>query len=291
MEGIIVKGIGGNYYVKTHEELIKCKARGKFRFDDLTPMVGDKVNVVLEKGEGLIDTIYERHNDLIRPFVANVTQAFIIVTLKNPKLNFNLLNSFLVLCECKKLKITVCFNKMDLVDDKDEESIKAINIIKKAGYEVALLNAKKNIGIEVLKGKLSNEVTVFCGPSGVGKSTILNAISGRKIMETGEISLKSKRGKHTTRHSELIEVNEGFLVDTPGFSSLDMKFLDKQMLLDSFIEFHNYSLDCKFSDCLHNKEPQCAVKKALIEGKISQERYDFYVKTLEEILSSRRNKK
>ncbi|WP_138203303.1 ribosome small subunit-dependent GTPase A [Haloimpatiens lingqiaonensis] len=289
MKGIIVKGVGGLYYVKSGNELIKCKARGKFRFNELTPMVGDIVEVSINKGEGVIENINQRSNELVRPFVANVTQAFVVVTFKNPDLNLNLLNSFLLLCQSKGLKILVCFNKIDLVNLEEEKISNIIKTLKEAGYQVALLNAKEGEGIEFLKEKLKDEVTVFCGPSGVGKSTILNKIFGREVMQTGDISQKSKRGKHTTRHSELIEIDGGFVVDTPGFSSLDISFITKEELKYCFPEFEKYNCECKFSNCLHYKEPGCKVKEAVEQGEISKERYEFYIKTIEEITHQRRN--
>lgn len=289
MEGIIIKGVGGLYYVKCGNELIKCKARGKFRFNELTPMVGDIVNISVNKGEGVIENINKRSNELIRPFVSNVTQAFVVVTLKNPELNLNLLNSFLILCQSKRLKISVCFNKLDLVDLEEEKNSAIIEMLKEAGYQVFLLKAKTGEGIEVLKAKLKNEVTVFCGPSGVGKSTILNKIAGREVMKTGDISDKSKRGKHTTRHSELIDIAGGFVVDTPGFSSLDISFIKKEELKYCFPEFEKYNYQCKFSNCLHYKEPACAVKEAVEKGEISKERYKFYIKVIEDIIHQRRS--
>lgn len=291
MEGIIIKGVGGLYYVKSEDKLIKCKARGKFRYNELTPMVGDIVDISVNNNQGTIEEIKERKNQLIRPFVSNVTQAFVIMSFKNPDLNLNLLNSFLILCESNNLNTCVCFNKIDLVDLNESQIIKIIDSIKKAGYEVVLLEAKLGEGIEVLREKLKDQVTVFCGPSGVGKSTILNKIFGEDIVKTGDISSKTGRGKHTTRHSELIEYAGGFIVDTPGFSSLDISFIEKDNLKYCFPEFEEYNYKCKFSDCLHYKEPGCKVKEALENHEISKERYEFYIKTLEDIIQYRRNKK
>lgn len=285
-KGIIIKGIGGLYYVKCQDDVIRCKARGKFRYNKLVPMVGDIVDVEVNKNEGSIERIYERKNQLIRPFVSNVSQAFVVETLKNPELDFNLLNNFLMLCESQKLKICVCFNKIDLINPNDDK-FSYVDIIKNAGYDVVLLNAKEGLGISELKSKINGEVTVFCGPSGVGKSTIFNKILGKDIMETGNISLKSSRGKHTTRHSELIEYLGGFLVDTPGFSSLDTSFIQKENLKEYFPEFDFYNENCKFSNCMHYKEPKCGVKEAVQNGDISSKRYEFYVKTLENIISRR----
>lgn len=282
MDGVIVKGIGGLYYVNVNGELYKCKARGKFRYNNLTPMIGDNVEISIEKDSVSIEKIYERKTELIRPAVANVTQAFVVFAFKHPDLNKDLLNKFLLLCEYNGLKAVICFNKMDLVDE-DKNSIK--DELESAGYEVLYLEAKNNKGLDKLKEKIKDNISVFCGPSGVGKSTILNSFIGKEVMQTGEISDKLKRGKHTTRHSELIEVEEGFLVDTPGFSSLELDFISKEELQYCFKEFDEYRDDCKFNNCAHYKEPKCGVKNALEEGKIHKSRYEFYIKTLEEIIS------
>lgn len=283
MQGTIVKGIAGFYYIKTDEGVIECKARGKFRHNELTPMVGDIVEITVKNGKGVIDKINERTNQLIRPAVSNVTQALVVFALKNPEINEDLLNKFLINCEFNNLKAVVCFNKLDLVSDEQTNEI--VDMVKSAGYEVLFIKAKEGYGIDQIKEKLKNNITVFCGPSGVGKSTILNKIAGRELMETGEISEKLRRGKHTTRHSELIDVGEGFVVDTPGFSSMDIDFISKEELENCFPEFHEYIGSCKFTGCIHNKEPKCAVKEAVENSKINGKRYEFYVKTLEEIMS------
>ncbi|GAA0121493.1 MAG: ribosome small subunit-dependent GTPase A [Clostridium argentinense] len=282
MGGVIVKGIGGLYYVNVNGEIYKCKARGKFRYNNLTPMIGDNVEISIEKDSASIEKIYERKTELIRPAVANVTQAFVVFAFKHPDLNKDLLNKFLLLCEYNGLKAVVCFNKMDLVYE-DKSSIK--DELESAGYEVLYLEAKNNKGLDQLREKIKGNISVFCGPSGVGKSTILNNFIGREVMQTGEISDKLKRGKHTTRHSELIELEDGFLVDTPGFSSLELDFINKEQLQYCFKEFDEYRDECKFNNCVHYKEPKCGVKNAVERGKIHKSRYEFYIKTLEEIIS------
>lgn len=288
MKGTIIKGIGGFYYIKTESEIIECKARGKFRFNELTPMVGDKVDISVKEGKGVIEKVYERTSELIRPTVANVTQAFLVFAIKNPNLNFDLLNKFLVLCEHNNIKAVVCINKIDLCEKNECEELRGL--LKNLGYEVLLINAKGEKGIEVLKDKLQGNVTVLCGPSGVGKSTILNKLSGKQLMETGEVSDKIGRGKHTTRHSELIDLGEGFLVDTPGFSTLELGFIEKEDLQYCFPEFKDYLSKCKFSTCLHHKEPGCAIKNAVENDIINAMRYKFYIKTLEEIQEERKKK-
>jgi len=288
MQGIIVKGIAGFYYVKVDEIIYECKARGKFRFDEMTPIVGDKVQISVSDGKGVINKIETRFNELKRPLVANITQAFVVFAIRNPDFNNDLFNKFLVLCEAKKIKPVICFNKIDMASDDEISHIK--NIIQTTGYEYVMLNAKNKIGIDALKDRLSENVTVVCGVSGVGKSTIFNALVGREAMETGTISEKIKRGKHTTRHSELIELNGGFLVDTPGFSSLDIKFLETEELKELFPEFLKYGHMCKFSGCLHYKEPGCEVKDAVSRGEIHKSRYDFYINILEELKNRRKYK-
>jgi|SRR3712207_718944 len=288
MQGIITKGIGGFYYVKVNDILIECKARGKFRYDGLTPMVGDKVEILVDNNKGTIDKIYNRENSLIRPSVANISQAIVVFALRNPNVNQDLLNKFLMSCEYNNIKAIVCFNKIDLVEDEQSEEV--VDMVKKAGYEVIFLNAKEGMGIDKIKEKLKDNVTVLCGPSGAGKSTTLNKLAGKELMATGDISEKLKRGKHTTRHSELIEIEGGFLVDTPGFSSLNIDFIDKEDIKWCFPEFHDYMHNCKFTGCIHHKEPGCAVKKAVEDGIINKDRYDFYIKTIEEKLRGKYGK-
>ena len=288
MEGKIIKGIGGFYYVKTDEGIIECKARGKFRQNKLKPLVGDNVKIAIDKNKGVIDEIHIRHSELIRPAVANVTLAFVVFAMKSPDINFDLLYKFLILCESNNIKPIVCLNKMDLVSDKEKEEIK--NKINDVGYEVVFINAREKIGIDVLKDKMKDNITVLCGPSGVGKSTLINALSDEYHMETGNISEKLKRGKHTTRHSELIEISNGYLVDTPGFSTLDISFIEKEDLKYAFPDFEEYNNLCKFRGCLHYKEPGCIVKEKVKEGIINNHRYDFYIKTIEDITSGRKYK-
>lgn len=289
MEGRIIKGIAGFYYVKIENQVIECKARGKFRHNEISPMVGDRVHITLENGKGTIDEIVPRENILLRPTVANVTQALIVFALKSPNINLALLNRFLVLCEYSNLHVVVCLNKLDLVSEEEKENI--ITLLKDSGYEVLLLKAKEGFGIEKIQEKLKNNITVLCGPSGVGKSTILNALVGKTLMETGDVSKKLGTGKHTTRHSELIEYEDGFIVDTPGFSSLEIDFIKKEDLKYCFPEYEEYAASCKYTGCLHHKEPHCAVKEAVEENKINKFRYNFYISMLEEIGNSRRNKK
>ena len=289
MNGKIIKGIGGFYYIKTEEGLIECKARGKFRHKDIKPMVGDNVTIQIENGKGVIEEIHKRTSELVRPTVANVSLAFIVFAVKNPDINFDILNKFLVLCEYNNIEVIVCLNKIDLVSEEEREEIK--KRINDIGYEVLFINAKQGIGIERLKEKMNGNVTVFCGPSGAGKSTLINQLADKEHMQTGNVSEKLGRGKHTTRHSELIEVAQGYIVDTPGFSTLEIKdLMDKNSLKYCFPEFSEYNDNCKYRGCLHYKEPKCALKDAVEEGKVNKYRYDFYIKSLEEIMEEEKNK-
>lgn len=287
MEGIIIKGIGGFYYIKTDEGIIESKARGKFRYNSLKPMVGDRVTIKVENGKGIIEDIHERTSELTRPTVANVTQAFVVFAIKNPDINLDLLNRFLTLCEYNDIHAVVCLNKEDLCTEEEKENLK--ELINDIGYEVLFINAKEGKGFDALKERLEHNITVLCGPSGAGKSTLLNSFIDREHMETGSVSEKIGRGKHTTRHSELIDVDNGYLVDTPGFTTLDVTFIDRDSLKYCFPEFNDYNNLCKFNGCNHYKEPKCAVKEAVEEGKINKLRYDFYIKTLEEIINRRGN--
>lgn len=282
MEGKIIKGIGGFYYIKTSEGIIECKARGKFRHKDMKPMVGDNVTIKVEKGKGVIEEIHERTSELIRPTVSNVTLAFVVFAIKSPDLNFDLLNRFLILCESNNIEAIVCLNKVDLVSEKEREEVK--KKITDIGYEVLFINAKEGLGIEELRKRMECNVTVLCGPSGAGKSTLINQLADKEHMETGMVSDKIGRGKHTTRHSELIEIDNGYIVDTPGFSTLDVTFIEKEKLKYYFPDFDQYNDTCKFRGCVHYKEPGCSLKEAVEEGKINKHRYEFYIRTLEEII-------
>lgn len=288
MEGIIVKGIGGFYYIKSGDTIYECKARGKFRHSELTPMVGDRVIIELQGSTGVIVEILPRTSELLRPMVANVTQAFVVISMKNPDYNPDLLNKFLLQCEYYGLKIIICLNKTDLA--REEELTDFYRVFENVGYPILKLQAKAALGIEEVKKRLCDEVSVFCGPSGVGKSTILNGLLGKVFMETGSISEKIGRGKHTTRHSQLVHLAGGLVVDTPGFSSIDLSFLPEEELQQCMPEFRDFIGECKFRGCIHYKEPSCAVKAAVQKGIISVERYDFYCKVIQEKKEGRNRK-
>lgn len=289
LKGIIVKGIGGFYYVKTLEGIIESRARGVFRDENITPLVGDKVTVRIseEDGTGYIVDIEERKTQLLRPPVANVTQAIIVMSVKSPNINTWLLDKFLLMAEYEGLDVIICLNKYDL-DEKLSEKYKWI--YEKAGYKVLLTSCKLDRGIDELKNQLHNNISVFAGPSGVGKSSLLNKVDHRLDLEIGTVSNKTKRGKHTTRHIELLELfEESFILDTPGFSSLNLDFIeDENHVKDYFREIHKYGRDCRFLTCLHDKEPDCRVKEKVEEGLIDEDRYHNYLLLLNEVRNIRR---
>lgn len=288
LEGIIVKGIAGFYYVKIDDKVYECRARGLLRKKKLTPLVGDKVEISISEidNTGYVLDIKKRDTELFRPPVANVDQAVIVFAAKNPKPNLWLLDRFILLAERNNLKVNIIINKIDIVNEN--ELFKISNIYKNIGYKVIETSNLNSQGIDELKVILKDKITVFAGPSGVGKSTLLNTIQPNLKLKTGEISQKTKRGKHTTRHAELIELDlGGWVVDTAGFSSLDINFIEENLSY-YFIEFEKYSLNCKFNSCKHINEPNCAVKEAVDNGNISEERYKNYVKFIEEIKEGKR---
>lgn len=286
MEGIIIKGIGGFYYVRTDAGVLECKARGIFRKNKETPMVGDYVTVVATPEGNTVDKIHQRKTELVRPFVANVSQAYVVFAMHNPDINHDLLHKFVLSLEESGIMPVLVFNKADLATEEEREAL--VEEFMGTGYRIYFIEAKEEKGLEPLLEQLSGEITVLCGPSGAGKSTLLNKLSGVEQMETGAISAKLNRGKHTTRHSELIEVHDALLVDTPGFSNMDFS-LDPPELKNLFPEFAPYAGECRFLGCNHDKEPDCRIK-AEVGKSISPMRYDFYVKTYHELLEEKKRK-
>ena len=291
MQGKIIKGIAGFYYIYAEDgNVYECKAKGIFRKDNFKPLVGDNVEITVlneEEKEGSVTSILPRRNSLIRPAVANVDQAFLIFAMENPKPNFLLLDRFLIMMKQQEIPAVICFNKKDV--GEKEEMEKPYEIYTGCGYRVVLSSTYEGEGMDEIHEILKGKTTVVAGPSGVGKSSITNCMQGEVQMETGEISKKLKRGKHTTRHSQVIPVEKNtFLVDTPGFSSLYLTDMKEEELRDYFPEFVMYEPQCRFQGCMHIHEPGCAVKKALSEGKISQQRYDNYLALYEELKEKRR---
>nr|WP_300005814.1 ribosome small subunit-dependent GTPase A [Tissierella sp.] len=289
LEGRIVKGVGGLYFIKTSQGIIKSRARGVFRIENRTPLIGDLVTIRIseEDNMGYIIDIKERKTELLRPPVANITKAIVVMSVKDPDINTWLLDKFLLMAEYENLHTLIVFNKSDL---DSERSGKLKEIYEKAGYEVIITSTTLNKGIDEVRKHLQNNISVFAGPSGVGKSSLLNMIDARLKLETGDISSKSKRGKHTTRHIELLDLDENsFVLDSPGFSSLNLDFIDDESeVRNYFREIHEYGRNCKFQSCLHNKEPGCAVKSAVENDDIDNNRYANYLLLLEEVKNIRR---
>lgn len=291
MQGKIIKGIAGFYYVQTAESgVYECKAKGIFRKEKQKPMVGDQVEISVtdeEKKNGNINEILPRKNMLIRPAVANIDQVLVIFAAASPKPNLNLCDRFLVSMERQKVPAVICFNKMDMVGEEEKEKLR--QIYANSGCRVLFTCARKEEGIDALKQILEGKTTAVAGPSGVGKSSMVNLLAPDAQMETGEISHKIDRGKHTTRHSEILPIGaDTYICDTPGFSSLAVWDMEKEELKDCFREFDPYEGTCRFLGCTHTHEPDCMVKEALKEGKISKERYQNYLEMYTELKEKRR---
>ncbi len=291
MQGKIIRGIAGFYYVHVVESgVYECKAKGIFRKDGIKPLVGDDVEIEIldEKDmEGNIMQILPRRNDLIRPAVANIDQALVVFAAAKPKPHFQLLDRFLVMMESKEIPAILCFNKSDIVDDAEIASLK--EIYENCGYPLLFTSAKEETNIDELKELLRGKTTAIAGPSGVGKSSLINQLQSGVKMETGSISRKIERGKHTTRHSELIVLEEGsYIMDTPGFSSLYVGDIEKEELKYCFPEFSAYEGKCRFNGCSHTHEPGCAVREAVEEGKIHRMRYEDYTFLYRELQEKKR---
>lgn len=291
MQGKIVKGIAGFYYVHVVESgVYECKAKGVFRKDKIKPLVGDNVEIEIlseEEKTGNITSILPRFNELIRPAVANIDQALVVFAVTKPSPHFNLLDRFLVMMESKDIPVVLCFNKEDIADEEQVKKLK--EIYEKTGYPCVFTSAKEKNGIDEVKALLKGKTTAIAGPSGVGKSSIINILQPQANMETGTISQKIERGKHTTRHSELFPIDEeSYIMDTPGFSSLYVNEFEKEELKLYFPEFAPYEGTCKFHGCDHVHEPGCAVKEAVENGEIHIVRYTDYKEMYEELKAKRR---
>ena len=279
MQGKIVKGISGFYYVHVVESgIYECKAKGIFRQQKMKPLVGDDVEIDIiseEKKTGNVAAILPRKNALIRPAVANVDQALLIFAAASPNPNFNLLDRFLVMMGRQDVPVILCFNKCDLITEEHQQEI--ASIYEASGCKILFVSAKKELGLKELQEILEGRTTTVAGPSGVGKSSLINLLAPEACMETGEISKKIERGRHTTRHAELIQLKgDGYIMDTPGFSSLYLPEMEKEELQDCYPEFAAFEPYCRFQGCSHISEPDCGVKEALSEGKIHPVRYENY---------------
>lgn len=291
MQGKIIKGIAGFYYV--HEDaagIYECKAKGSFRKDQIKPLVGDNVQFDIlseEEKTGNIVGIRPRQNELIRPAVANIDQALVIFAIVKPNPNLNLLDRFLIMMEQQGLRSIICFNKQDIASEEEKENLR--RAYEACGYQVLFASAKEEEGVRQLKEVLHHKTTTVAGPSGVGKSSLINCLQSDIKMETGDISQKIERGKHTTRHTELVSLGEGtYIMDTPGFSSLGLFHMTKEELGSYYPEFVRYEDYCRFQGCAHIHEPDCAVKQALEKGQISRMRYENYVLLYEELKQQKR---
>ena len=291
MQGKIIKGIAGFYYVNVVESgVYECKAKGVFRKEKIKPLVGDNVRIEIldeENKTGNIVEIFPRKNELIRPAVANIDQALVVFAVTKPTPHFNLLDRFLVMMERKVIPVVLCFNKKDIATSPEIAELEAI--YEKCGYPIVFTSALEQENIEEIRRLLLKKTTAIAGPSGVGKSSLINLLQNQVQMETGTISRKIERGKHTTRHSELIAVDaDSYIMDTPGFSSLYVNDFEKEELKYYFREFASYEGQCRFQGCDHVHEPGCAVKEALEEGKIHPIRYKNYLEMYTELKEKKR---
>lgn len=291
MRGKIVKGIAGFYYVHVVESgVYECKAKGIFRKEKIKPLVGDNVEIeVLSEAEkeGNISAVLPRRNELVRPAVANIDQALVVFAIAKPTPHLNLLDRFLVMMESKEIPAVLCFNKEDIATDPQVKELK--EIYADCGYPLLFTSALMDQNIDQVQRVLKGKTTVIAGPSGVGKSSIINILQPQANMETGAISSKIERGKHTTRHSELFPIDDdSYIMDTPGFSSLYVNDFEKEELKYYFPEFEPYEGACRFQGCDHIHEPGCKVKEALEQGIIHEVRYKSYMEMYEELKNKRR---
>lgn len=279
-KGIIISNISNLYKVEVNSKIYDCNARGKFKNNEISPVAGDFVEIEIineEKKIGIIAKIKERTNYLKRPKMANLSQIILVLSMKLPKPDLELLDKQLAYAEYMNIKPVICLNKIDLEDEAIIDSIK--EIYEKIGYKVIKTNAKNKTGVEELREVLKNKITAFSGNSGVGKSTLINSLLGKNVTEEGLVSHKNKRGKNTTTQVKLYKIDENsYIADTPGFSTFDINEIKKEDLAKYFIEFRPYISECEYVDCSHIKEENCGVKNALEKGKISKERYATFIK-------------
>ena len=291
MTGKIIKGIAGFYYVHIEDKgIYECKARGIFRNQHMKPLVGDNVFVEIldeQDKEGTITDILPRKNELLRPAVANIDQAIVIFAIVKPNPDFGLLDRFLIRMEQQSLTSIICFNKQDIASEEEKEALRMA--YETCGYHVLFLSAYRKEGLEELRNMLTGRTTALAGPSGVGKSTLINALAPEAGMETGSISRKIERGRHTTRHSEIIALgDETYIMDTPGFTSLHISEIMKEELSSYYPEFKRYEPSCRFGGCAHISEPDCGVKEAVEQGEISRVRYENYKALYQELKDIKR---
>ena len=276
-EGRIIKALSGFYYVQTENGVVECRARGRFRKEGTSPLVGDRVSIVREQGRGTVDTILPRRNALIRPAVANVDVLVVLASCAIPQTEPFLIDRILTIATRQDVPCLVCVNKDDLAP-----AAPLADIYRKAGIPTIVTSAATGEGIEALRAQIAGKFAVFTGNSGVGKSSVLNALAPELALPVGEVSQKLGRGRHTTRHIELFSLPGGtYIADTPGFSSFDTDRMDaipKEELAQTFVEFLPYLGQCQFPDCAHRKEPGCAIRAAVEQGAIGKSRYESYLR-------------
>jgi ribosome biogenesis GTPase len=288
-EGRIIKSLSGFYYVLNDNGIFQCRGRGNFRKRKITPLVGDFVQFEAEnRKEGYILDVKKRKNELVRPPIANVDQAILVFSIAEPDFSSVLLDRFLVHIEANNVHPVICFSKLDLANQIEEKLEQFMHDYRSIGYEVLVTSSMAKEGIEELRNVFRDIVTVFAGQSGVGKSTLLNVLKPELELETKEISSHLGRGKHTTRHVELIPFEKGLVADTPGFSALEFDNIEAEDLTLYFPEMDLRRADCKFRVCTHDKEPKCAVKEAVETGEIKNYRYQHYLSFLQEIKEQKR---
>lgn len=305
ISGILLKGYGGFYYVYAEGRVWECSLRGRFRIQDQEFLTGDRVQILPATGmKATIEKVEQRRNSLVRPIIANVDQAFLVFALISPRPDLNLLDRLLIQVTEVGIKPVIILNKVDQ-DTNVERSIESqvsldsgssgeilsasdLDFYRDIGYDLIKVSTRTGQGISQVREYLKDKVTVLAGPSGVGKSSLVNALEPGLELKTGEISRKLKRGRHTTRHVELLVCNGGLLADTPGFSSLYLPKMKREELADFFPEFSELQGGCRFTSCLHHKEPDCAIKAAVQSGQIEKSRYEHYCLFLEEVIAAER---
>ena len=294
MQGKIIKGIGGFYYVHGENgKVYECRAKGIFRKEKVKPLVGDNVEISVideEEATGNVDVLLPRKNMLIRPAAANVDQAMVIFAVVSPKPNLNLLDRFLISMEQQNIPVIICFSKADLAEEEHMQSL--ASVYRNCGSQVHFISVVNEQGIDEIRQLLDGKTTIVAGPSGVGKSSLTNVLQPKIQMEVGEVSRKIDRGKHTTRHTELIVLpdmkQDSYFLDTPGFSSLYLQGIAYEELRDYFYEFQKYEPECRFQGCMHLSEPDCAVKEAVEKGEIHSSRYENYALLAQELKQAKK---
>jgi len=287
-EGVVLRAYSGYYYVQAAGDIYACKLRGRFKQERFSLIVGDRVRIAVQPdGTGMVEEILPRESLLTRPLVANVDQAVLTFAARNPDIKSILIDRFLVLAERAHLDIIICINKTDLAEEKELQEL--VTVYRRIGYRVIAAAAARGTGIDQLAELLTGKTTVFAGPSGVGKSTLLNAVQPGFALQTGDVSEKIGRGKHTTRFAQLLALDGGgYVVDTPGFGSIEFTDMTPEQLVRCFPDINEYGGSCKFSPCFHWKEPRCGVKEAVNQGLISKERYAHYTQFLAELHENNR---